>query len=97
MKRYYNEETTLDVIWYDFHVRVWIVNPYQTVDYTDESVLQVCDNSTSLLNSLTDKELADKIVGDVVAHFPDLAAVQVIRPDNIGHMVYTTEYNGDKV
>ena len=96
-KRYYNEETTIDTIWNDFHIRLWIVNPYQTVDYDDRSVLDVCDAALPIMDSLTDKELADKLVGDVVAHFKDIAAVQVIRPDGVGHMVYTTEYNGETV
>jgi len=99
MKRYHNEETTLDVSHNGFVVRVWIVNPYQKNVYTTEELSSLISGTHIGKSSIpvTDFMLAEAYVAAVVDRYPDIAAVQVIRPDKVGHMVYTTEYNGDPV
>lgn len=97
-KRYHNEETTLDYSINGFKVRVWIVNPYQKNEYTVElleSYLKTIKEHHFI--HMTQHQMAEVIVELVVEFYPDIAAVQVIRPDGVGHMVYTTEYNGDPV
>jgi len=93
-KRYYNEETTLDYAINGFKVRVWIVNPFQKNEYTVEQLAHLV---SGLDRTGTDWDIAERIVEAVAKHYSDIAAVQVIRPDGVGHMVYTTEYNGDKL
>lgn len=95
-KRYYNEETTLDGEWYGYKIRLWIVNPYQEWDYTTDDLYVLLD-SIADYPDYSEKLLADDIVELIVENYDELAAVQVIRPDGVGHMAYTTEYNGDSV
>lgn len=98
-KRYHNEETTLDYSINGFKVRVWIVNPYQKYRYTIGELEAVCQNRLAQ-GVDTDEDgwyCAEALVEAVASHYPDVAAVQVIRPDGVGHMPYLTEYNGDPV